>query len=369
MTSLALVENLWNQTLNIRKSCIEIQNIRKQNQKAIINSQKDLCDIEILSLTEEENIFRKCGRLFIKSNYASFTHNLKKEISDKESCEIESSLTLQKVCGKLSSVETDLNELMESDPLYCVKRAIARTVNQYQRLKILDPNQWLVYNNYTEALSQQGPTCGMVSLVLVARFMGMKGITVTEVLELTREMGFTRQGEMFSADWMADTAQVLLPSCSTKVENVANLLDSVWLLKLLRQGGLILIPYDCAANSSICLERGHKAHWGIITGVLLPGSKSPKEFQRITGFENYHLLNKMDCDIPEIDSEINQASVKVIVRQSKSLELEFYSREKLVESCKNLLDVAKKRQDGSYILPENGISNVLSGKIVTINKY
>ena len=130
---------------------------------------------------------------------------------------------------------------------------------------------------------------------------------------------------------------------------------------------MILVPYDCAANSSVCLERGHKAHWGIISGLLLPSPKLPKLFKtsKISGFDNYYLLNP-DCDIAGVVAEVNDTSAKLIVRQSKSLELEFYSRHKLVESCRNLVDIAQKRQDGSYILPENGIENTLCGKIVTI---
>ena len=51
-----------------------------------------------------------------------------------------------------------------------------------------------------------------------------------------------------------------------RVERVDLLLDTAWLVELLQSGGLVVLPYDCAPDSSVCLAAGHRAHWGVLTG-------------------------------------------------------------------------------------------------------
>lgn len=49
-----------------------------------------------------------------------------------------------------------------------------------------------------------------------------------------------------------------MPERDIRVEKSEMLNDTVWLMRILTMGGLILIPYDCAPNSDLCFAGGHK---------------------------------------------------------------------------------------------------------------
>merc|ERR1711976_93211 len=157
-----------------------------------------------------------------------------------------------------------------------------------------------------------------------------------------------------------DMVRTVLPDVSVTLDHVDMLLDTDWLLDLVTRGGVVMVPYDCAANSSVCMERGHKAHWGVITGILLPTKSKPhnENCSKMEGFNGYYQLSSVQ--IEDTSKEIVEDQVKVVVRQSKTLELEFYNRSKLVQSNRNLEDIAGKRLDGSYVIPDEGINHTLN---------
>ena len=108
-----------------------------------------------------------------------------------------------------------------------------------------------------------------MALSLAASLQGQAS-TPDTVQKLAVTRGFTLQGEMFSARDMALLAgELLAKECS--VEPSSRLLDTAWLLEVLGQGRLLLVPYDCAANHSPSLEGGSRAHWALVTGVAWPG--------------------------------------------------------------------------------------------------
>ena len=99
--------------------------------------------------------------------------------------------------------------------------------------------------------------CGLVSLVVVAEVLGLD-VTTELLLETGRSRGFTLQGEMFSAFSLAELAREML-EVEARVEAAELLLDTSWLLELLQSGGLVVLPYDCQPDSSVCLAGGHRA--------------------------------------------------------------------------------------------------------------
>ena len=106
---------------------------------------------------------------------------------------------------------------------------------------------------------------------MVAEVAGREDVTLDLILERGRTRGFTLQGEMFSATSLASLAREVL-GVEVKLETADRLLDTVWLLEVLQSGGLVVLPYDCAPDSSVCLAGGHRAHWGVITGRLQAAS-------------------------------------------------------------------------------------------------
>ena len=162
----------------------------------------------------------------------------------------------------------------------------------------------------------------MVSLVVVAEVLGLD-VTTELLLETGRSRGFTLQGEMFSAFSLAELAREML-EVEARVEAAELLLDTSWLLELLQSGGLVVLPYDCQPDSSVCLAGGHRAHWGVVTGLIAPTSSPPRTCRPLPGVRGHHVLQSSadlqlaDCQSPDL--------VKVVVRQSKSLHLSIYPR-------------------------------------------
>ena len=110
------------------------------------------------------------------------------------------------------------------------------------------------------------------------------------------------------------------------------------------------------------MENGHKAHWGIVTGVAIPTPHQPTS-ESVQLFHNHFKFSAAN-QVISAATKCSSSKVKVIMRQSKSLELEFYNRDKLLQSCDNLNQVASKRLDGSYIVPKEGIATSLKNKII-----
>ena len=166
--------------------------------------------------------------------------------------------------------------------------------------------------------------CGLVSLVVGAEVLGLD-VTTELLLETGRSRGFTLQGEMFSAFSLAELAREML-EVEARVEAAELLLDTSWLLELLQSGGLVVLPYDCQPDSSVCLAGGHRAHWGVVTGFLTPTSSPPPPpaCRPLAGVKAHHVLQS-SADLDLVASQRPEL-VKLVVRQSKSLELAIYSR-------------------------------------------
>uniref|UniRef100_A0A663FI30 Actin maturation protease n=1 Tax=Aquila chrysaetos chrysaetos TaxID=223781 RepID=A0A663FI30_AQUCH len=95
------------------------------------------------------------------------------------------------------------------------------------------------------------------------------GVGLEELVGTARERGFTARGEMFSAADMAALAEELFPC---RAELLSGGLEGSNRPRILRHllGGLpLLVPYDEDSNHEPCCRRGHKAHWAVLTGVLL----------------------------------------------------------------------------------------------------
>ena len=178
---------------------------------------------------------------------------------------------------------------------------------------------------------QEGPQCGLVALSLAALARGHRGevqevqevqgkqVEVQEVQELAVSRGFTKQGEMFSCRDMAALAEEVLgvEEASPEVVGVERLEDSAWLAAALAAGRLLLVPYDCAANHSPCLEGGRRAHWALVAGLAWRGEGRGEELPGSAGWRRMGSTPR--------PGEV-QGEVMLVARQSKSMVLGLWSR-------------------------------------------
>ncbi|XP_017488596.1 PREDICTED: UPF0692 protein CG33108 [Rhagoletis zephyria] len=149
---------------------------------------------------------------------------------------------------------------------------------------------------------QEGPTCGLTALSMLV------GGTPTahELLQVARELQYTNNGEMFSAQNLfklicdtlesanftaayaintlkeskngTSTAKTIAKECknvlaAAECELHQGRLDCAKVRAALEAGACVFVPYDPDYNHSPCLKHGHKAHWALIVGYLITDTK------------------------------------------------------------------------------------------------
>ena len=175
------------------------------------------------------------------------------------------------------------------------------------------------------------------------------------------------------------------------VSDASSLLKSLpKLLELLTDPShhqMVLAVYDCGPDQRPCNLKGHKAHWGVVTGVatFLP----PFHVMSSVASTDGHIDNgESGCFVtrgltphPFADKsdELRKLFAKsdgnfeLIVRQSKSKRLFFFDPEELANSCCNLTELspdigAQLLFAQKYIVPPGGIKQGLANKCIIIKR-
>ena len=225
---------------------------------------------------------------------------------------------------------------------------------------MLAQGPWFVYCPHVPpARLQEGPQCGLVALSLAAATRGLCS-TPGEIQDLAIKKGFSARGEMFSAADMSELSREVLGG--GELLSISSLLDNDWLVKIFTAGKQLLIPYDCAANHSPCLEGGRKAHWALVVGFAW----QPVGFN--FGGTPLDLAPGWQKTSEAHDPSKISGKVMLVARQSKSLVLGLWERGDLVESCINLKTFHPKKgeEDMKYVLPQGGVEAGLAGKMVLL---
>lgn len=115
-----------------------------------------------------------------------------------------------------------------------------------------------------EGVLQEGPQCGLAALAICMRMPNKN--TINELFDEAKEAGYTYNGELFSAK---DFTELVEKRLTNKVTLFNGCLDTSEVKEFLLSGGLILVPYDCDKNHTPCRSNGQKAHWAIISGIIV----------------------------------------------------------------------------------------------------
>lgn len=107
---------------------------------------------------------------------------------------------------------------------------------RFNLTEIQNPVQFTYYP--LEGLLQEGPQCGLVALAIVLSSPNRE--TVDKLLSEARQLGYSRNGEMFSAKNMFVLAKQYVKQ---EVIFHEDLLDSDYIREFLLSGGLMLVPY------------------------------------------------------------------------------------------------------------------------------
>ncbi|XP_053945039.1 actin maturation protease [Anastrepha ludens] len=214
---------------------------------------------------------------------------------------------------------------------------------------------------------QEGPTCGLTALSML-----LDGTpSARELLQTARELRYTNNGEMFSAQNLFQlicdtlksandtTAEVInaikatecaMSSAETNAKKCKNAsaavecelhqgpLDCAKVRAALQSGACIFVPYDPDYNHSPCLKYGHKAHWALIIGFLI--------------------------------SDKNEFFV--LARHGKAKNLAVWSLDALSDSNANLIEFEQPKgyPDCDFLLPPGGIGGDLGlrERAIIVNK-
>ncbi|KRX15735.1 Uncharacterized protein T07_15161 [Trichinella nelsoni] len=184
---------------------------------------------------------------------------------------------------------------------------------------------------------QCGPQCGIVALYMASKTLKLTGAnSVDQLMIKAISMGISKNGEMFSARWLAQLAEKAF-NCSAQVHDMSKL-SFQQLKKWIKGNYGLLVPYDSDKNSSPCMNEGRNAHWCFLLGFLV-----------------------VKCDIPSEDGN------HVLALQGKSKYVGVWNFEKLKASNLNLRQI-DQRYRGYCITPEGGMEVGLRGKLIVLTK-
>ncbi|XP_077338351.1 actin maturation protease isoform X1 [Lithobates pipiens] len=225
--------------------------------------------------------------------------------------------------------------------------------------------KWLLYNNHIPSLIQEGPQCGLVALWMAGGLLdNTKEVTLGAIVDTAISKGYTALGEMFSAVNMASLAEQMFGCQCELLSGGMDGENREKMLHHLMAGLPVLVPYDEDFNHEPCQRNGHRAHWAVISGVLLgmpSGSFEPDV--DIPGL--YHPPPSFMAPYAGDADEIY-----LIAKQGKSLRYQLWEYSSVSRSNGQLLQLDPKRAiDGNaYVLPEGGVQAGLCGKIVLLKR-
>ncbi|XP_005104361.1 UPF0692 protein C19orf54 homolog [Aplysia californica] len=222
---------------------------------------------------------------------------------------------------------------------------------------------------------QSGPLCGMVALAMASDLTGGHRVTTEEILTHAQNLGYSKQGEMFSASSMCELASHFLPSQNEHVELNGDH-RSECVMAALTGGGLILMPYDADKNHSPCLRRGHKAHWALVTGffVVLSSDKELSWLKSLCEADTEHpnlwfwpnTASPSDQESLRRQCQTHLDNTFVFAHQGKSKHTGLWALSDLLRSNNNLEEAGPERCADDYVIPEGGVRQGLNSQMVVL---
>ena len=241
-----------------------------------------------------------------------------------------------------------------------------------------------VERGVAQAVIQNGPMCGLVALTMASSLLqGEETAEMTSdevhpevLLQLAKERGVSKNGEIFAVEFLRNLAKEQLRNCTAEVVS----LELVDVLDIVLNSKALLVPYDADKDHTPCLEKGHKAHWCLVVGiaVALPADSNHSDILDCcipnTSLPGHFVVReeKKESFLAHIQSTLTSSSLArlyVFARHGKSSHMGLWKFSDLLESNRNLVEVDPKRTvPGEYVIPEGGIRESLCGKALLILK-
>lgn len=190
--------------------------------------------------------------------------------------------------------------------------------------------------------------------------------------------GFSKQGEMFSAEWLAYLAE---ENFNTRIIENGLSSHTQCILHCLLNDGFVLIPYDADYNHSPCLKQGHKAHWAVVCGFVIYSSNFNNSVflydKNICKCLDNFKVKDIQVDVEgnnviikkhngNSNEEVNEGKLYMAARHGKSCHLALWDFNDLNSSNFNLIEISPDRESKEFILPPGGVSQGLKGKAILL---
>ena len=233
-----------------------------------------------------------------------------------------------------------------------------------------------------EPVLQRGPMCGIVALTMANGMINTALNSTSDtlprenahpesILEFARRAGYTKQGEMFSVQYMKQIGQEHL-SFKTETVLTESLSSSILLELLISPNKVVLVPYDADKNHSPCLANGHNAHWCVLVGFALCLENDDIDLLKFCTLSHGHFSLREDSKkqfLSEFSSNkwpVN--GLHVFTRHGKSRHMGLWSWDQLKRSNGNLVEAAPQRTGpGEYVIPPGGVREGLCSQAVILS--
>ena len=224
----------------------------------------------------------------------------------------------------------------------------------------------------SEPVMQDGPMCGLVAISMACSLLHgkvLESASPNELLLKAQQQGYSKQGEMFSAEQLLSLSEEQL-QCSGVLltfDNIKSIISSTI------TGSSLLFPYDADKDHSPCQLNGHKAHWAVTVGcVMLLSNKDIDYFIPFCDNKGeYYLLDRTKI-IPQLvtryTESVTEANTWLLCRHGKSRHLGMWSLSNIRQSNANLKEPGPSRIVDDCIIPAGGLVEGLCGKAVLLQK-
>ena len=231
-------------------------------------------------------------------------------------------------------------------------------------------SHFVVCLNDSEPVTQDGPMCGLVAISMACNLLHGKVLQParpSELLLKAQELGYSKQGEMFSAEQLLRLSEKQIDCSGTLItfDNIKNIVSSIV------TDSTVLFPYDADKDHSPCQLNGHKTHWAITVGcVVLLSNKDIDYFISFCDSKgDYYLLDGKKITLQAVTKFCEcatEANTWLLCRHGKSRHLGMWSLTAVIESNANLKEPGSERNPNDYVIPVGGLKEGLCGKAVLL---
>lgn len=264
---------------------------------------------------------------------------------------------------------------------HCKQTSKENSISSKSESSILLPPGfiWISCNRHVTSYLQgsQQPMCGLAASLMAGEIMNSPDFDELELddfLDVAIDNGFTKQGEMFMAEELAQLAEEML-DCESKVLRGSINEHFVEILSHLMEGHPWVIPHDADHDHRPTCRNGEKSHWGLVTGFIvgLDGNSNQKGLKKSgsTRVRNYFLIDDFRKTSQSLRNQILaldplNSPIFLFAKQGRAPGLKVWSWQDLAESNAQLFEFDTSRFPGDYQIPEGGVRHGLNLKSVLL---